>query len=310
MKLNLETEGTIVKHSFFINLKNALEKDTLIEIENAGLSKYVQGWKNYLPFYSDDDKNFTRLAKSTYNEGVFSFTAPKGAKYICWFPNYAPRMFELFLEEHNLELKYEDNVPYLFIGDNSKPAIVVISRQHPGETMSSFFLEGFLKSILEGKDNKYSYIIFPFVNICGVENGNHRLTSDGIDINRMWNKKHPYLNAVKNITENTKIECFLDIHGDEITKNNYAFGAKKNKFAAKIFSKDFIALPIHSYLRKLLRSLIRERKIISPFKGHTAQKYFAKFTKNSFTIELSAHKETPESLIKLGADTAINIEKG
>lgn len=71
-----------------------------------------------------------------------------------------------------------------------KPIIVIIGRQHPGETHSSFIIHGFLnfllsKEIISHKFREmYETWVIPIVNPDGVVTGNYRSNLQGKDMNR------------------------------------------------------------------------------------------------------------------------------
>jgi len=59
------------------------------------------------------------------------------------------------------------------------------SRVHPGETNSSFILEGILKRIAEKPEilQIYNFFIVPCLNPDGVERGHNRVNMAGLDLN-------------------------------------------------------------------------------------------------------------------------------
>lgn len=63
-----------------------------------------------------------------------------------------------------------------------------MARQHPGETVGSYVLEGFLKKIVEETEllKQYEVIAIPMVNPDGVIYGNFRTNLSGFDLNRQW----------------------------------------------------------------------------------------------------------------------------
>jgi murein tripeptide amidase MpaA len=69
---------------------------------------------------------------------------------------------------------------------NSKAFVVVFARQHPGESVGSWMMEGFMNR-LQQVSNSISWLIIPMVNIDGVLLGNNRTGSLGYDFNRNWN---------------------------------------------------------------------------------------------------------------------------
>jgi len=105
--------------------------------------------------------------------------------------------------------------------------MIITSRVHPGETQSSFALEGIVKFLLsdcvEAKQlrNQYIFYVVPMLNPDGVIHGNHRVDLLGYDMNRRWCDPspwiHPQMYAIRNlvnmIQEERKIDVFCDIHG-------------------------------------------------------------------------------------------------
>ncbi len=76
--------------------------------------------------------------------------------------------------------------------DRNKKAIVVMGRQHAGETPSSFVLQSIIEELLSATQEnefllaKYNFYIFPMVNVDGVSLGNYRCNFFGFDLNRCW----------------------------------------------------------------------------------------------------------------------------
>jgi murein tripeptide amidase MpaA len=70
--------------------------------------------------------------------------------------------------------------------------IIVTARTHPGETVGSLMMEGFLKK-LSSSDEDSNYLkkrflikVLPMLNVDGVVNGNFRFGASGNDLNRRW----------------------------------------------------------------------------------------------------------------------------
>lgn len=115
--------------------------------------------------------------------------------------------------------------------DNSNPilkkALIIMARQHPGETPGSFLVEEMILSLMKNGNEidfliwRFDIYIIPMVNIDGVVLGNYRSNFAGFDLNRCWLKpdpqKQPEVNLIKNyikkIAKKQQIELILDLHG-------------------------------------------------------------------------------------------------
>lgn len=76
-----------------------------------------------------------------------------------------------------------------------KPAILVISRQHPPEVTGFLCMKSFVETIIEeGATNgfleKYRVMVYPLMNPDGVDLGHYRHNAGGVDLNRDWSKYH------------------------------------------------------------------------------------------------------------------------
>lgn len=65
-------------------------------------------------------------------------------------------------------------------------------RIHPGETNSSFIIEGLMRKLTDGSEksesilNFYNFYIIPMINPDGVVSGNFRTSFSGQDLNRKF----------------------------------------------------------------------------------------------------------------------------
>ena len=67
-----------------------------------------------------------------------------------------------------------------------------MARQHPGETFSSYVMEGLLSFLVsESFEQKFLsklcvFQVIPMMNVEGVIHGNNRCDLEGRDMNRCW----------------------------------------------------------------------------------------------------------------------------
>lgn len=119
-----------------------------------------------------------------------------------------------------------------------KPVIVIAARTHPGETNSSFAMEG-LMNILFGNSpfaselkRSFSWLILPMINPDGVICGFYRPGLCGDDMNRVWGSPNPKTNSVaysvldllEVISKTRPILFFLDFHGHTAACNSFVYG--------------------------------------------------------------------------------------
>ncbi|MGM8888509.1 M14 family metallopeptidase, partial [Psychrobacter sp. 1U2] len=108
----------------------------------------------------------------------------------------------------------------------NKRKIWITARQHPGETMAEWLIEGLLDSLLDDDNatgklllEKANFYIVPNMNPDGSVRGHLRTNAVGTNLNREWSnpslEKSPEVFHVINKMEATGVDLFYDVHGDE-----------------------------------------------------------------------------------------------
>jgi murein tripeptide amidase MpaA len=113
----------------------------------------------------------------------------------------------------------------------------VIARQHPGETMAEWFVEGMIDALLDQANpvarrllERAAFYIVPNMNPDGSVRGNLRTNAAGANLNREWVapslETSPEVFVVKNKIHETGCDLFLDIHGDEALPYVFVVGSE------------------------------------------------------------------------------------
>ncbi|EAR98396.2 zinc carboxypeptidase family protein (macronuclear) [Tetrahymena thermophila SB210] len=122
-----------------------------------------------------------------------------------------------------------------------RKVIYIISRQHPGESPSSFVCQGLISYLLSDQESSkflrqiYIFKIIPMVNPDGVVLGNTRCNLSGFDLNRKWQfpdkKLTPEVYFIKEDIKQTQqkreVMMFCDLHGHSQLTNFFIYGCNK-----------------------------------------------------------------------------------
>ncbi|KAA6364075.1 MAG: putative zinc carboxypeptidase family protein, partial [Streblomastix strix] len=116
--------------------------------------------------------------------------------------------------------------------------VCITCRVHPGETGSSFMLQGMIQYLTDDsldakilRDN-FVFRIIPMLNPDGVIIGNHRTNLAGLDLNRQWLTPSRRLTAsiwhakamLKQFIEERDVILYCDLHGHARKRNIFIYG--------------------------------------------------------------------------------------
>lgn len=224
---------------FNFRLSGEVGEQYVLNIMNAGKASYLAGWEDYQAVASYDREYWFRLPTS-YKEGKLTITAELACEsiQIAYFAPYsyerhqdllaAVQVHPLACLEHLGETLDKRDLTLVKVGngDSKKRSIWITARQHPGETMAEWLVEGLLNSLLD-EDNptakllleKANFYIVPNMNPDGSVRGHLRTNAVGTNLNREWAnpslEKSPEVFHVINKMEETGVDLFYDVHGDE-----------------------------------------------------------------------------------------------
>ncbi|OWY38798.1 hypothetical protein CEK28_11965 [Xenophilus sp. AP218F] len=224
---------------FYFRVQGAAYQHCTFRFLNAGESAYPQGWVDYQAMASYDRINWFRVP-THYEDGVMviEHVPLSGSIYYAYFEPYSyEQHLNLIGQAQGSGLcQVTDlgstvqgrDINLLTIGHEveSDLKVWITARQHPGETMAEWFVEGLLNRLLDPQDptsrallDKATFYVVPNMNPDGAVLGNLRTNAAGANLNREWAEpsaeRSPEVLAVREKMLETGVDLFLDIHGDE-----------------------------------------------------------------------------------------------
>ena len=247
--LNLRRDSHADIHQWFhFRLQGARGQDCAIRFLNAGQATYPKGFQDYQAVASYDTENWFRVP-TTFDGQVMtiSHTPELDSVYYAYFEPYSWERHLRLLGEvaDNPVARVSDlgstvdgrDMNLVVIGDpKAAKKIWVIARQHPGETMAEWFVEGMIDALLDDANpvarkllQKAVFYIVPNMNPDGSVRGNLRTNAAGANLNREWDtpsmERSPEVFLVKHKMLETGCDLFLDVHGDEGLPYVFAAGS-------------------------------------------------------------------------------------
>ncbi|PSV25704.1 M14 family metallopeptidase [Photobacterium kishitanii] len=257
IQLSIPNDNQSELHQWFhFRLESEAQQPHTIKLLDLANSAYPEGWNGYDVVASYDREEWFRIP-SEFDGDTLTFTViPENeSMYFAYFAPYSYDRHQdlLHLAQSHYNCRLEtlghtlDNrdVSLLVIGDEhaadseetAKKKIWVIARQHPGETMAEWFVEGLVQRLLDETDtvgrallNKAVFYVVPNMNPDGSARGHLRLNAIGVNLNREWQtpslEKSPEVFYVREKMIATGVDMFLDIHGDEAIPFNFVAGSE------------------------------------------------------------------------------------
>ena len=220
---------------FHFRVSGAEDTGAELRIVNAGVTTYPDGWRDYRAVASWNRREWERIP-TRYDGQVLTISLPSapGPSYISYFEPYSWERHLMLLADcisrgarlRRLGASIQGrDIDALVIGDGTRP-VWIIARQHPGETMAEWFVDGLLQRLLNDTDasaqvvrNAATFYIVPNMNPDGSILGNLRTNAAGANLNREWlepsDDRSPEVKCVRDAMHLTGCDAFFDIHGDE-----------------------------------------------------------------------------------------------
>lgn len=227
---------------FYFRVSGARGVPLTLRLVNARDATYPEGWTDYQARASSDGVHWVQVT-TRYAEGVleirhtpltdstlFAYFEPySGERGREWLgriqshPDVALERLATTVDGRDLDLVRVAG-PGGPVAE--RPPIWIIARQHPGETMAQWFVEGLVDRLLDDSDavarqlrQKAEFLVVPNMNPDGSARGNLRTNAAGANLNREWSEpsaaRSPEVLAVRQALQNRGVRLFVDVHGDE-----------------------------------------------------------------------------------------------
>jgi murein tripeptide amidase MpaA len=219
-------------------------------IENAGSAAYPKGWENYSAVVSQDTMEWRRVPTSYDGHHLTIETElAENSLYVAYFAPYSSERHQMLIagaqnyEISNISVLGQTldgrDLDLVTLGEpgEDKRKIWITARQHPGETMAEWWMEGFLERMLDpisaiSKEllERAVFYIVPNMNPDGSARGHLRTNAAGVNLNREWAaptmEKSPEVYMVLQKMMETGCDLALDVHGDEALPYNFIAGTE------------------------------------------------------------------------------------
>ena len=234
---------------FHFRVSNCAGRELELKIAGLEASAYPQGWPGYHACVSED-RAFWGRAESSYDKAEDG-----GTLTICHAPEADLASFAYFApysHERHLDLVAEaalaEGVSHRTLGltldgrtvdcldmGEGETQVWLYARQHPGESMAEWWMEGALEMLCDEVDPiarklraLCQFHIVPNCNPDGSFRGHLRTNAAGVNLNREWDnpsaERSPEVLAIRNAMDESGVDFAMDVHGDEAIPANFLAG--------------------------------------------------------------------------------------
>ncbi|MDO7834756.1 M14-type cytosolic carboxypeptidase [Sphingobium sp. HBC34] len=221
---------------FHFRLANAAGRDVTVRIVNGAGSAYPGGWPGYSARMSEDRESWL-LIDTDYADGTLTMRLTPDSNVV-WIAYFAPYSMERHhdliawaasqpgVAHRELGLTLDGQpIDLLTIGEGPKQ-VWLYARQHPGETMAEWWMEGALERLTDEEDavarllrQQATIHLVPNMNPDGSRRGHLRTNAAGVNLNREWHEpsaaRSPEVLMVRNAMDESGVDFAMDVHGDE-----------------------------------------------------------------------------------------------
>jgi murein tripeptide amidase MpaA len=237
---------------FHFRVTGAGDTESIFRIVNAGEATYANAFADYRAAASYDGETWFRV-DTAWDDGtlIIRHTPAQPTCFYAYFAAY-PWSRHLALVERaaqdpraRVDVLGESvegrPIHRICVGEErpERRKLWILARQHPGETMGEWFMEGVLGRLLDPDDAVAQALLedavvhlVPLMNPDGAAHGNQRTNARGRNLNREWlapsPTESPEVLVVREAMLASGVDLFLDVHGDEDTPYVFAAGCEGN----------------------------------------------------------------------------------
>jgi murein tripeptide amidase MpaA len=229
---------------FYFRVAGAAGRELILRIVNAGASAYPDGWPGYRACVSADGEAWSR-ADTRFADGVLEIRhRAADVLWVAYFAPYDDRRHAALIARATgggavadvLGRSVDGRAVDRFTLGAGPRQVWLLGRQHSGETMASWWMEGALDRLLDPDDDVAKALLaaatvhfVPMINVDGAARGNLRGNAAGLDLNRQWRDpdpaRAPEVAAVLAAMDRSGVDLSLDVHGDETLPHVFVDGA-------------------------------------------------------------------------------------
>jgi murein tripeptide amidase MpaA len=225
---------------FHFRVGNCAGRELELKITGLAASAYPDGWPGYRAVVSED-REFWGRADSSYDKAEDGGTLTiryRPTANLAWFAYFAPYSWERHQDliagaalsagvshrvlGHTLDGR---TIDCLEMGQGATQ-VWLYARQHPGESMAEWWMEGALDCLTDPADpvgralrQKCTFHVVPNANPDGSVRGHLRTNAVGVNLNREWHEpsaeQSPEVLCIRNAMDQTGVHFAMDVHGDE-----------------------------------------------------------------------------------------------
>ncbi len=235
---------------FYFRVANVKKIDCRYVITNANGAAYTGGWEGYRAVASYDREHWFRVETEFDGEQlVITHNSSHDQIYFAYFAPYPmERHADLIALAQSSGICEAETLGETIDGqaldclkfgeaNAGNKAIWIVARQHPGESMAEWWMEGLINRLIDETDpvvrailQKAVIYLVPNMNPDGSRRGHLRTNACGANLNREWQEptlaRSPEVYHVLEKMKSTGLDFALDVHGDEALPYNFIAGTE------------------------------------------------------------------------------------